>query len=241
MPKISPQQLLAELNEAQRTMPSYESFDEGGDDVCIWSGKVRVLIGMVGDMATRVSFISALDNMTSGWMNDYGNLRKIKTILHQTTYELQLQTIGPLNIAIDASKPYEYFETLRKEIEKARSDLLFIDPYIDHIFVEYYLPYVIKGVRIRLLTSDKKIKQLIPAIKLLNQQTEISVEVKTDNNFHDRCMFVDQKSCYQSGASFKDGAKKSPTTIMQITDAFDAMLAGLFIKSTKPLDPQRIM
>jgi len=32
-------------------------------------------------------------------------------------------------------------------------------------------------------------------------------------------------SCYQSGASFKDGAKKAPTTLTQITDAFSAVSA----------------
>lgn len=35
----------------------------------------------------------------------------------------------------------------------------------------------------------------------------------------DRYVFVDGKACYQSGASFKDGAKLTPTTLTQITDA----------------------
>jgi hypothetical protein len=35
---------------------------------------------------------------------------------------------------------------------------------------------------------------------------------------------VDGLSCFQSGASFKDGAKKAPTTLTQITDAFTAVL-----------------
>ena len=43
-------------------------------------------------------------------------------------------------------------------------------------------------------------------------------------NFHDRYVFVDRGACYQSGASFKDGAKKAPTTLTQITDAFGPML-----------------
>lgn len=35
--------------------------------------------------------------------------------------------------------------------------------------------------------------------------------------------FVDRTACYQSGASFKDGAKRAPTTLTQITDAFEAV------------------
>ena len=43
-------------------------------------------------------------------------------------------------------------------------------------------------------------------------------------HFHDRYVFVDNNGCYQSGASFKDGAKSAPTTLTQITDAFAAMM-----------------
>ena len=41
------------------------------------------------------------------------------------------------------------------------------------------------------------------------------------SDLHDRYVFVDEARCYQSGASFKDGAKKSLTTLTQITDIFD--------------------
>jgi hypothetical protein len=37
-------------------------------------------------------------------------------------------------------------------------------------------------------------------------------------------LIVDRTACYQSGSSFKDGARTAPTTLTQITDAFAAML-----------------
>ena len=37
-------------------------------------------------------------------------------------------------------------------------------------------------------------------------------------------IFIDKMECYQSGASFKDGARITDTTVTQITDAFPAML-----------------
>jgi hypothetical protein len=40
---------------------------------------------------------------------------------------------------------------------------------------------------------------------------------------HDRYVIIDGKNCYQSGASFKDGAKAAPTTLTQISDAFLAV------------------
>jgi hypothetical protein len=49
------------------------------------------------------------------------------------------------------------------------------------------------------------------------------VEIRSAPGFHDHYIIIDECSCYQSGASSKDGAKHSPTTLTQITDAFDAV------------------
>ena len=51
-------------------------------------------------------------------------------------------------------------------------------------------------------------------------QTKAKVEIRSAKGFHDRFIIVDQQMCFQSGASFKDGGRTSPTTISQIIDAF---------------------
>ena len=73
------------------------------------------------------------------------------------------------------------------------------------------------------LLAGKKLNTLLPAVEAYAQQKQQTIEVRSTPDIHDRYIFIDGTSCYQSGASFKDGAKKSPTTITQITDAFDAM------------------
>jgi len=112
---------------------------------------------------------------------------------------------------------------VRKILEVARQDVLFVDPYLDAEFVSRYIGHVASGVTIRLLASEK-LSTLLPAVKLFVQQTNASIEVRSATDFHDRYVFIDRSACYQSGASFKDGAKKSPTTLTQITDAFSAVL-----------------
>jgi hypothetical protein len=114
---------------------------------------------------------------------------------------------------------FDYFDEVRKLIETARNDLLFIDPYLDAEFVSRYLPQVSNGVQVRLLARER-LATLMPAVLTLRQQANLSIEVRSAGGFHDRYFFVDQQSCYQSGASFKDGAKKAPTTLTQIVDAF---------------------
>jgi hypothetical protein len=52
------------------------------------------------------------------------------------------------------------------------------------------------------------------------RQKKNKVEVRSTNNIHDRYVFVDKLTCFQSGASFKDGARNAPAVITQIVDAF---------------------
>ena len=64
-----------------------------------------------------------------------------------------MKTVGPVSTAIGAGGVYDYFDEVRKFIESASVDLLFVDPYLDAEFVSRYLPHVETGVAIHLLTS----------------------------------------------------------------------------------------
>lgn len=108
----------------------------------------------------------------------------------------------------------------RKIIETANKDVLFIDPYLDADLVSRY--HVKARVSIRLLAWEK-IATLLPAVVAFAQQSQASVEVRTASGFHDRYVIIDGAACYQSGASFKDGARNAPTTVTQVGDAFTAV------------------
>ena len=135
----------------------------------------------------------------------------LRTLLYQAQADLQMKTIGPRSIAIDAKHPFVYFDEVRRIVEQARDDLLFVDPYMDAEFVSRYLPLITNGVTVRLLTS-KKLPSLLPAVELFVVENELLVQVRSLSDLHDRYVFVDETRCYQSGASFKDGAKQSQTT-----------------------------
>ena len=119
---------------------------------------------------------------------------------------------------------FEYFDELRKLIETAKSDLLMVDPYLDAEFCSRYLPFVSQGTRVRMLARER-ISTLKPAVAAFVAQSGLSIEVRSVGGFHDRYLFVDGQACYQSGASFKDGAKKTPTVLVQIMDAFASVNA----------------
>jgi hypothetical protein len=135
-----------------------------------------------------------------------------------------MTTIGPLALAVQQGAVYDYFDEVRKVISSASIELFFVDPYVNSEFVSRYLTQILKGVRVRLL-GRREMSTLLPAVALLSQQTGLIIEVRSSSSLHDRYVFVDKKSGFQSGASFKDGAKNAPTTFAEVTDALPAVLA----------------
>jgi hypothetical protein len=150
------------------------------------------------------------------------SIMRFTMLLHQARHDLLAQLPASGSVAISGGMVFDYFDEVRKVIELAKQDLLFVDPYLDADFVSRYLPFVAVGVSIRLLAREK-LATLLPAVDAFAQQTSRKIEVRSVAGFHDRYLLIDGVSCHQSGASFKDGAKKSPTTLTQILDAFPAV------------------
>lgn len=148
--------------------------------------------------------------------------RAIVVLLHQAQHDLRLRTVGPSSVAVGSGMVFEYFDELRKIIELAKQDILFVDPYLEADFVSRYLGYISPGVDIRLLT-EKKLSLLLPAVEVFARQFSASISVRSVNSIHDRYVFIDGAACYQSGTSFKDGAKNAATVLTQIVDAFAAV------------------
>ena len=223
---ISPEQLLAEIEDVIRTMPSRATIRHETPENLSWLGRASAVMHL-WDRVRAVTFDRHVTNLHALLAREADQgLRGLLTMLHQAGHELRLSTVGPLTVAVAQGGVFDYFDEVRKVIEGAKIDLLFVDPYLDAEFVSRYLPHVCQGVAVRLLGREK-MATLLPAVELLRQQTSLSIEVRSAGGFLDRYVFVDRQACYQSGASFKDGAKKAPTTLTQIADAF-AAVAGTY-------------
>lgn len=189
-----------------------------------WLGRAKAVV-TAWDPIKAVQFESHVADIqqtaTSGFNRGYANML---ITLHQARHGLMLMLEPQTNIAVDQGRVFEYFDEIRKIIELATVEVFFIDPYLDADFVSRYLTYVKNGVRIRLLTSQK-LGGLIPAIKTFALERGASIEVRAQEGLHDRFIITDGTSCRQSGASFKDGAKNAPTTIVEVLDAFSAIKA----------------
>jgi hypothetical protein len=224
MASITPEQLLAEIEDVIRTMPPRATIRHETPENLSWLGRASAVIHL-WDPARAITFDRHVTNIHATMARDADQgLRGAITMLHQAGHELRLKTVGPLTVAVGQGGVFDYFDEVRKVIEAAKLNLFFVDPYLDAEFVSRYLPHVSQGVAVRLLGRER-MTTLLPAVALLRQQTNLAIEVRSTGGFHDRYVFVDGGSCYQSGASFKDGAKKAPTTLTQIVDAFAAVSA----------------
>jgi len=220
---MTDEQLLVEIEDILRTMPPVESLYRETDENFLWLGRVAAFVN-AWNLPSTLFLNPALRDLRSSIVGTRSSgLSTIKILLYQARHDLRMKTVGPVNEAVGHGLVFEYFDGVRKLIEPARNDLFFIDRYLDAEFVSRYLPHVASGVSIRLLARDK-IATLLPAVEAFTQQSGVTVNVRSAANFHDRYVIVDRLACYQSGASFKDGARAAPTTLTQITDAFQAVL-----------------
>jgi hypothetical protein len=153
-------------------------------------------------------------NMTLNAQNEF--VARARSMLTQ----LQLATNTFTTRQLGAGAVHDYFEEIRQLLAGATRDVLFIDPYIDATFVTRYLPQIAQGVAVRLLTADRQAAALRQSLNLFQAQhgTAVELRVLLDRSLHDRHLVIDARDVYQSGASFKDGARNAPTSINQIVD-----------------------
>jgi hypothetical protein len=224
MPQLDPAQLLAEIEDVIRTAPPQLTLHHVEPEALSWLGRAASLIRR-WDSAKAIMFDSEIRQLHAGRTFDPASaVAGIFTALHEPRHDLRLSAVGPLAVAVQHGAVFDYFDELRKVIGSAQRELFFVDPYLDSEFASRYLVQISAPVRIRLL-GRKGLPSLLPAVELLRKQNGISIEVRSCPTLHDRFLFVDGRTGFQSGASFKDGAKTAPTTLTEITDTFQAVLA----------------
>jgi hypothetical protein len=213
--------LLAEADGLLRSMPPRSSFEQQTEDSIAWLGQASAVIERWNVVKVPVVSGAHLALATQdGWQIQRG-YNTMRTLLHQARTDLAME-LGRTSVVIAPGQVFDYFDELRKFIETAQTDAFFVDPYLDADFVPRYLPFVAASANIRLL-GGKRMLTLLPAVDTYAQQSQRQVAVRSSGSFHDRYLFVDSSACYQSGASFKDGARNAPAALTQITDAFQAV------------------
>src|SRR5262245_8977483 len=125
---LSPEQLLAELDELLRTMPPLMSFGRNSSDAAIdWMARLQALMQLIGPSRAKRA-LTTVDNLRSYYegLVEIGYkdaLLQIHTERHSLRFEA-----GFSSTAVNAGRVFDYFDELRKVVESAKSDILFVDP-----------------------------------------------------------------------------------------------------------------
>jgi hypothetical protein len=223
VPAVTKEQLLGEVEDLLRTLPTRESFDQRSEESAIWVGRAAAVLTR-WDFTRTPTINGIVDdiNKSLDMVRNVNGRTRLTSLLQQARADLRMK-VGALSVVIDKGQVFDYFDELRKVIEPARKEVFFVDPYLDAEFVPRYLPHVASGTLVRLLGSPKQMAKLVPAVDMFAKQSGLSIQVRSSTAIHDRYLFVDRAACYVSGASFKDGARKAPAVLTQIGDAFGAM------------------
>jgi len=224
MLKVDSVLLLAEIEDVIRTAPPQLTMHQVESEVLAWLGRASSLIRRWNPMK-GVMFDSDVRQLHAGrHFNPATSVAGILTALHEARHDLRFSEVGPLSVSVSRGNVFDYFDEVRKIIGSAQKEIFFIDPFLDSEFVSRFLSLVPAEICVRLLCK-KGISALLPAVNLMREQNKITVELRGNSSLHDRYLFVDRKTGFQSGASFKDGARFAPTTLTEITDAFNPVLS----------------
>lgn len=158
------------------------------------------------------SYMSATQNVPPPFLIPISN--NIKYLLDLSAED---ETIVPKDFKITTEGIFfagQYFDALIKvsEILKtAVSEIILIDGYVNDQFLDIFTT-VKSGVIIRILTKSRSKN---PALDLkeasFNKQYNpngIVLEIKSNEDFHDRFLIIDKKEFYHFGASLKDLGNK---------------------------------
>ena len=207
------QKLLASLKQSISTMPSRDDIPNNPQ----WYGAASAAL-----KSWKISSVATLPLITN-FNSHVPRLRQnaydqLSSLIHEAIHDLEMKENLSSSTTIPAGKVFDFYKEVRKILQSASEEVFIVDPYLDATFVERYIP-IMHHVSVQLLTSGRY-KDLTGALQMYIAQNPMKVELKICPDFHDRFIFIDRKICFHSGASFKDGAVKTPASLIQMIDAF---------------------
>jgi len=216
-----PAEFAAHFDALVRAMPPIATLRHDNPENHEWLGLAAHLVQET-DSSRGILFRIEMAKLYSGSNRMPGETeRLLVSMVQQCKMTWRFRSAGPLAVAFEPRRPFDYFDEVRKYIESATTEVFFIDPYMDAAFVSRYLPFVKPGVKVRLLGSNK-IMALKAAAEMYSEQANVTIGLR-HSKFHDRYLIIDRLECYQSSGSFNHGGGKAASLLVQIVDAFESI------------------
>jgi hypothetical protein len=216
--KISPEQLLALLQDAISSAPEFVYGQTLTETEIRWLGKCDALLDACNFLPALLSFRLARSNL-----NSYSHERSALLIpLFDALSRVEL--LAPISMQgafIPPGDTWNGYAALVKIIQTESDDVLLVDPYLTADFFTYFAPHCVANKGIRCLTAKRPENH--PAllasytkwsVDSVSQSKPVRMHYAKASELHDRLIAVDNKSVWLVSQSIKDIAKRSPASVV---------------------------
>jgi hypothetical protein len=166
------------------------AYDELSDD-----DQLRAVFVVAGELATRdlaEKLKGALE--TIGWRLEAGKLIPEAATVRELFFPKQSQ--------------HDAYVEIRKILQSAATSVSLIDPYVDQTLLTLLASVLKPGMVIRILTAKLPPDFTLEAKAWQAQHADVSLEVRTTREFHDRFIVIDEQVCWHIGCSIKDAGSR---------------------------------
>ncbi|MGE4442424.1 MAG: hypothetical protein AB7D27_13190 [Desulfomicrobium sp.] len=235
--------LYQQLGRLLETAPDLSSYQACVQPTALhWFGRGHALVNAVYDGMNieSIAFSSAVDRMRSAaWSS---GVQQVFQILYRALGHCEVHLpAGSTGTFVPVGNSFDAFKALSNIFAAATTDVMIVDPYMDHAALIEFGLAVPEGVPLRLLadTNDHKSTLHPAAQKWITQygtSRPLSVRLAPPRSLHDRAIFIDQHEAWTITQSLKDFAKRAPAEIVRVDsiaplklDAYEAIWAKSLI------------
>lgn len=197
-----------------------------------WLGDAYALAEASGDIMSSIELKSAIDTLSkfSGYRSERAafevkvSARKIQTILYRVLSTTELKAPASIQGSfIPAGNAFDAMAMISKVLNKACTDILIVDPYLDEKILTDFVIVVPENVTIRLLADQNDLKSsLKPAfqrwVTQYGDKRPLELRLASPRAVHDRLIITDNSEAWISTQSFNALAVRSPASIVRFPD-----------------------
>ena len=148
-------------------------------------------------------------------------LKKMVVAIEGLKCELERDGHERIGKAYPAGSYHDFFREVKEIIKSAEKKLFVIDPYFNDDAFKKFLSDV-SDIEIWIL-GDLYLTEVILHAREHEKQHGTTIQVRQSKELHDRLFLVDDKNCWLTGGSVKDGGKK-PTFLIPVPQLAEAKL-----------------
>lgn len=217
-----PQELYHHVAQLLESMPAYVDLQPITPQHQTWQARALAALDHDGIRSVHdtVNFRIAIDRAAHGFMSASGEkmAQALSNLLARCEISLPAETRGAF---LSVGNDYSAFATISGVLGEARTDILIVDPYIDHVAIQRFVTAAPDGVSIRLLretTHTRYEAGLRESQRTWNIQypsRPMEIRSAAERSLHDRAIFIDRASAFSVTQSLKDLAARSPAMVQR--------------------------